>query len=259
MHAVLLALPFLLLPIGGHLAAPPDGFPVSLWLLGVLAVSVGAPFLMVTTASPMLQHWFSRTGHRAAADPYFLYAAGNAGSLLALVAYPLLVEPRLTLDAAGSGRPATPSSSPSRSSASSSWPAIAASSPHVLLRARPAPRAVVAHEAPLGALRLRPLEPPTRVDQLISTDIASAAPLGGAARGLPADVHRRLLARRRPRFGSRRRSSRCWPPVLLSLLNVLDVFRLPIALSVGLHLLTLLCAATLVHGGSPPSGRPQTA
>ena len=196
-HAVLLALPFLLLPIGGHLAAPPDGFPVSLWLLGVLAVSVGAPFLMVTTASPMLQHWFSRTGHRAAADPYFLYAAGNAGSLLALVAYPLLVEPRLTLDAQAR-----------------LWTAgyavfVALSLVCLLLLARhrsvePAraatratsPRAVVAHEAPLGALRLRPLEPPTRVDQLdLDRHRVGAAPLGGAARGLPADVHRRLLAR----------------------------------------------------------------
>ena len=44
-----------------------------------------------------MQRWFSRTGHKAAADPYFLYAASNAGSLIALLAYPLLVEPNLPL------------------------------------------------------------------------------------------------------------------------------------------------------------------
>ena len=51
----------------------------------------------VSTSSPTLQRWFSVTDHPAAADPYFLYAAGNAGSLLALVGYPLFVEPRLAL------------------------------------------------------------------------------------------------------------------------------------------------------------------
>ena len=61
-QAVVLLLPLFALPIGQHLAAPPDGVPPSLWLVGVLAASIGAPFALVTTASPLLQHWFS---HRA--------------------------------------------------------------------------------------------------------------------------------------------------------------------------------------------------
>src|SRR5205807_1480765 len=51
------------------------------------------------TTSPVLQRWFAATGHPAAKDPYFLYAASNAGSLLGLLGYPLLMEPRLTLAA----------------------------------------------------------------------------------------------------------------------------------------------------------------
>jgi hypothetical protein len=63
----------------------------------VLAVAVGLPFFVVSATSPLLQRWFSASGHRWAADPYFLYAASNLGSLLALVSYPVLIEPRLRL------------------------------------------------------------------------------------------------------------------------------------------------------------------
>ena len=45
----------------------------------------------------MLQSWFAHTGHRDAANPYILYAVSNCGSILALVAYPALLEPSLTL------------------------------------------------------------------------------------------------------------------------------------------------------------------
>lgn len=57
------------------------------------------PLVLVSATAPLLQAWFSRTGHPRAADPYFLYAASNAGSLLALLAYPFLIEPHLTLTA----------------------------------------------------------------------------------------------------------------------------------------------------------------
>jgi len=60
-------------------------------------VAVGLPFFVVSTSSPLLQKWFAATGHPAGRDPYFLYGASNLGSMLALVAYPLLVEPNLTL------------------------------------------------------------------------------------------------------------------------------------------------------------------
>src|SRR6185503_5742306 len=70
--------------------------PLSTLLL-VLALSVGLPFFAVSATAPLLQQWSSRTGHRHAADPYFLYSASNAGSLAALIGYPLLLEPLLGL------------------------------------------------------------------------------------------------------------------------------------------------------------------
>ncbi len=64
-------------------------------LLFELLRAAGVPFFVVSATAPLIQNWFSRTDHPSAADPYFLYSASNAGSLLALVAYPFFVEPRL--------------------------------------------------------------------------------------------------------------------------------------------------------------------
>src|SRR3989442_674666 len=47
--------------------------------------------------APLLQAWFARTDHPSARDPYFLYAASNAGSFLALLSYPLVIEPGIRL------------------------------------------------------------------------------------------------------------------------------------------------------------------
>ena len=66
-------------------------------VLWVLLLSVGFPFLVLSANAPLLQKCFSTTDHRAARDPYFLYAASNAGSLLGLFAYPFWLEPRLSL------------------------------------------------------------------------------------------------------------------------------------------------------------------
>jgi hypothetical protein len=100
LHLGLLLLPLLVLPI----SIPPDWTPPTEsnpipWLLRLLAVSVGLPFLVVSTSSPMLQKWFSAGGHSMAADPYVLYAASNVGSLLAILLYPTVIEPHLTLEA----------------------------------------------------------------------------------------------------------------------------------------------------------------
>jgi hypothetical protein len=98
LHILLLLLPLLVLPIG----IPPGWIPPTQvnpapWLLALLLVAVGLPFFVVSASSPLLQTWFATTRHRAAADPYFLYAASNTGSMLALLAYPLLIEPVLGL------------------------------------------------------------------------------------------------------------------------------------------------------------------
>ncbi|HLO41432.1 MAG TPA: hypothetical protein VK176_10445 [Phycisphaerales bacterium] len=71
----------------------PTEIRIVLWILVLLGLAVGAPFFVVSTTGPLLQRWFSRTGHVHSKDPYFLYAASNAGSLIGLGAYPLVVEP----------------------------------------------------------------------------------------------------------------------------------------------------------------------
>jgi hypothetical protein len=96
-HAALVLAPVLTLPVALRAGAPPvSGSPVA-WLLAALALSVGLPFTVASTGAPLLQRWFASTGHPAARDPYFLYAASNAGSLLALLAYPGVLEPLTTL------------------------------------------------------------------------------------------------------------------------------------------------------------------
>jgi len=97
-HMALFCLPWLVLPIGlaTGWTPPTEANPIP-WLLMLLAVSVGLPFLFVSASAPMLQAWYAATGHRRAKDPYFLYAAGNLGSILALAGYPLVLEPYLTL------------------------------------------------------------------------------------------------------------------------------------------------------------------
>lgn len=96
LHIGLLLVPFAVLPvlIDGQSAAPPDGNPVG-WLLVLLGGTIGLPFFVLSTSASTLQHWFSRTSHPAAGDPYFLYVSSNLGSLLALAVYPMLVEPLL--------------------------------------------------------------------------------------------------------------------------------------------------------------------
>jgi hypothetical protein len=96
LHVGLLALPIVALPIAVPAYAAGGGDP-ALRLLGRLMIAAGLPFFVVATTAPLLQRWFAATGHRRAGDPYFLYAASNAGSLLALVSYVTLIEPSLTL------------------------------------------------------------------------------------------------------------------------------------------------------------------
>jgi hypothetical protein len=63
------------------------------WLFGMLLSRVGLPVFVVAATAPLLQRWFSLASHAESHDPYFLYAASNAGSLMGLLAYPLLIEP----------------------------------------------------------------------------------------------------------------------------------------------------------------------
>ena len=97
-HLALLCVPWLVLPIGvAHGWTPPSESNPAAWLWLLLTVSVGLPFLCVSATAPLLQAWFAETGHRAGKDPYFLYAASNLGSMIALAAYPLIIESHMTL------------------------------------------------------------------------------------------------------------------------------------------------------------------
>lgn len=96
LHVIVMTIVFLFLPISiaAGWTPPVDAAPVP-WLIGLFAVSVGLPFFAVATNAPLLQRWFSHTGHSAATDPYFLYGASNLGSILALLSYPIFFEPLL--------------------------------------------------------------------------------------------------------------------------------------------------------------------
>ncbi|MGE0157921.1 MAG: fused MFS/spermidine synthase [Gemmatimonadales bacterium] len=95
LHLAVLALPLLVLPMALPDGYPPVGGGESIWILGTLTLAVGAPFFVLAAASPLLQRWLASTTHESAADPYFLYAGSNAGSLVGLLAFPLLLEPLL--------------------------------------------------------------------------------------------------------------------------------------------------------------------
>ncbi len=86
------AVVFLPLSIASGWNRPPASGE-AFWLLGLFTVSIGLPFFALSANGPLLQAWFARTDHPAAKDPYFLYAASNVGSFIALLAYPFVVEP----------------------------------------------------------------------------------------------------------------------------------------------------------------------
>jgi len=104
LHLAFLAVAALTLPIaiGPDWTPPTEGTPV-LWLIALLAWCLGLPFLVVSSTAPLLQKWFAASGHPAGGDPYFLYGASNLGSMLALLGYPLLLEPFLTIDRQNEG------------------------------------------------------------------------------------------------------------------------------------------------------------
>ena len=103
-HVCLLVVAAALLPpaLGADAAGGvPEGGSPAWWLLKTLTLTVGPPFLVLSASAPLLQRWFSRTRDASASDPYYLYAASNAGSLFALLGFPVVLEPSLTLGQQG--------------------------------------------------------------------------------------------------------------------------------------------------------------
>jgi hypothetical protein len=98
LHLILLGLALFALPIAIPQGwTPPDSGHVVAWLAALLTVAVGVPFLVLSATAPLLQRWMAGTDHLGARDPYVLYAASNAGSLVGLLAFPLVLEPELRL------------------------------------------------------------------------------------------------------------------------------------------------------------------
>lgn len=100
LHLILLGLAAIVLPIEiseASIQTLDGNTQPAWWLLKSLLLIIGLPFFMLSTGGPLLQAWFSTTSHKAAKDPYFLYSASNLGSLIALLGYPLLIEPHLRL------------------------------------------------------------------------------------------------------------------------------------------------------------------
>ncbi|HEV7278921.1 MAG TPA: fused MFS/spermidine synthase [Pirellulaceae bacterium] len=95
-HLTILGLAILSLPILPGDAWKPESVdsPVTA-IMAILVVCVGVPFFVLSTSGPLLQDWFRRT--HPGRSPYRLYALSNAGSLLALLSYPFVIEPAFSL------------------------------------------------------------------------------------------------------------------------------------------------------------------
>lgn len=104
-HAAALLIAALVLPLRVHeLLGPPSSDHPALWLLAALGLMVGGPFAILSATAPLAQAWHARVFRAGEGrGPYVLYAASNLGSLIALLAYPVAVEPSLALQAQSIG------------------------------------------------------------------------------------------------------------------------------------------------------------
>jgi hypothetical protein len=145
LHIALIAVSLALLPILPSPSWKPShaGDP-SLRIVLLLTVTIGLPYILLSTTSPLLQAWY--VASKPGAVPYRLFALSNFGSLLALLSYPVLVEPLFTTHAQAYGwsgiyvafvaicaaiawgavrtsnqPPATPSAKPAHSESSPTW------------------------------------------------------------------------------------------------------------------------------------------
>lgn len=97
-HTAVILISFLALPLAlPENTVPPTDSNPTFWLFWTLLLAIGLPFFVVSTTAPLIQKWFANIGHHTSHDPYYLYAASNTGSLIALLSYPFLLEPNIGL------------------------------------------------------------------------------------------------------------------------------------------------------------------
>jgi len=96
LHVALIVISLVSLPIIAGSGWKPGGEEDPTWLiLGLLVATIGLPYFLLSTTGPLLQAWFARS-YPQAKNVYRLFALSNGASLIALVAYPFVVEPYVT-------------------------------------------------------------------------------------------------------------------------------------------------------------------
>jgi hypothetical protein len=94
LHIALLLACLLFLPITPHSSwRPQEGSDPAWRILGLLTVSIGLPFVLLSATSPLMQMWYAR--RNSGAEPYHLFALSNFASMLALLSFPLWIEPHV--------------------------------------------------------------------------------------------------------------------------------------------------------------------
>jgi hypothetical protein len=253
LHLVVISLPLLLWPAGippiakpGSTPGPADA-PVP-WLLAMLLICIGPAFFVLSTCSTLMQRWFTDTGHAAAKDPYFLYIASNAGSMLALLAYPLLVEPWVTLPGQrllwSIGYAALAGATVVCAVLAGRTPLVAVANTHTPAHAPAPPWSTRARWIALAAV---PSSLMLAITQYLSTDIA-AIPLLWI---VPLAIYliTFVLAFAKKPLIPIRVSNRTLPILVLALaVIVLLARRDPIWIIIVLNLATLFFGAMLCHG-----------
>jgi SAM-dependent methyltransferase len=97
-HLGLLLVPLFTFPVSLSIfAGPRYGMPVPLEIMAMLAQSIGAGFVLLSSMAVMVQNLVAASDSPQRENPYVLYATSNLGSFAGLAAYPLLVEPNLDL------------------------------------------------------------------------------------------------------------------------------------------------------------------
>lgn len=106
LHIFLLACSLALLPVTPDHVWKPNGESDPTWrIIALMTATVGLPYFLLSTTGPLLQSWFAR--EQSGTVPYRLFALSNLGSMLGLLSYPVLFEPRLSMQSLSSGWSAT--------------------------------------------------------------------------------------------------------------------------------------------------------